>query len=1110
MDCPWCGSTNSESKSYCGDCGALLNVHCPACGGRSPPDKSFCGDCGGPLAPAAPTSGSDWQAVAHRSKDANAEHRQLTVMFCDLVGSTALSARLDAEELRDVMGAYQSCVAEMIQPFKGVIARYLGDGILAYFGWPEAHEDDAEQAVRAGLALVKAVADLRTEHNVDLQVRIGIATGMVLVGEGNAQGPAVYGETLNLASRLQEVAEPGVVVICTSTRRLTGGHFHYKDLHPVPLKGFPEPVPSSQIIGTSGVEGRFEARHNSKLAPLVGRNEEIELLLRRWRLAAQGQGRVVVLTGEPGIGKSHIALSLKAWIQDQPHVILRYFCSTHHVNSALFPFINQLERAARFDRDDSASVKLGKLEGLFSAAATNGADHPVALVANLLSLPVSDHYPLPKANPQALKEKTFEVLLAELKQLAARQPVLMIFEDIQWIDPTSLELLAQIVECVMQLRVLVVITARAEFVPPWPAHAHVTTMPLTRLSRTEGTKLVEQVTAGKALPLEVMNQILLRTDGVPLFIEELTKTVLESRLVQERDEHFVLDQPQPSLAIPTTLHASLIARLDRLAPVKEVAQIGAAVGREFSYELLSTVAGLSKQKLDDALDQLVRSELVFCRGELPKAIYTFKHALVRDAAYAGLLKTRRAELHTAIARALEHQFPELVQSVPETLAYHFAEAGQTDKAADYWLRAGKNAASRSANLEAVAHLQRGVEAAGSLPDDQTRNRLELDLQFALGPCLIAIQGPASNEAAMTFGRARELCARLGDPPEYLDVMFWLTTARVVRGELPKALEEIGIFLDLAESRGDRAILLNGMRGHAMILLFMGHFEEARSVAERAVEEFNASNEAERLAARVAGQDAGAAGLALLSWALWVLGNVDEAAAKIALAVQRANDVEHPHTQAYVYYYASVLHALRGESKIALGYAEQCLALSEEHGFRHWGGLSRAVRGICVSVLNPSANAFEEVMGALSEYQDAGYQLGITALYVLFCPALLLSGQYQAALDVVDRGLSTAKHNAERIFEAELYRQKAQALLARAAPDAESEAQSTLEHAITTARNQGAGSLELRAARDLAALWLEKGSRDEARGLLEPMIDGFTESVDSKDLADAKTLLNHLQ
>jgi predicted ATPase/class 3 adenylate cyclase len=1044
-------------------------------------------------------------------RDDAAERRHLTVMICDLVGSTALSARLDPEDLRRVIGAYHTCIAEIIARYQGIIARYMGDGVLVYFGYPQAHEDDAEQAMRAGLALVDAVANLKTDFEAALQVRIGIATGTVvvgdLIGEGAAQEQAVVGETPNLAARLQALAEPGAVVISANTRQVAGGLFEYRDLGLVALKGWTQPTPAWQVLGTSGAASRFEAQHTTRLTPLLGRADEIDLLSRRWRDATQGEGRVVVLTGEPGIGKSHIALAFQERLQAEPHIRLRHFCSAHHTNSALFPFIGQLERAARFERIDSPAEKLAKLEAVLVQSGVNPANS-VPILANLLSLPPSERYPLPELSPQKRKEATLAALTAQLEGLSAQQPVLVVFEDAHWVDPTSLELLALSVERLPKLRVLLLITARPEFVQPWPGHAHVTTLPLTRLNRRDGSAIIERIAAGKTLPGEVVNQILARTDGVPLFIEELTKTVLEGGLLQERDGDYVLDRPLPSLAIPTTLHASLMARLDRLAPVREVAQIGAVVGREFSYELLSAVAALPGKKLEEALAQLVQSELVFCRGEVPQAVYTFKHVLVRDAAYSGLLKSRRMQLHAAIAGAFEQRFPEIIETEPETLAHHLMEAGLNEKAVGYWLLAGKNAAMRSANLEAIAHLQRGVEVAGRLPAGESRDRAELDLQLVLGPCLIATQGPAANRAVATFARARELCERLGEPPEYLQVMFWLATVSVVRGELPQALEAIDALLNAAEARGDRPALINAIRGRAMILFFLGRIVEAREAIGRAVEVFGASEEADRLAARAAGQDAGAAMLALLSWVLWVLGQTDEAVTRMAAALERADAVNHAHTQAYALYYASVLHALRGEPAIAQAYAERCLAISEQHGFRQWLGLSHAIRGLCAAALDASGSPLDEVKSALDEYQRAGYQLGITAQFVLLCPALLNRNEPEAAQEVIDQGLSIVNHNGERFFEAELYRLKAGMLLMRGAPDAEVEA--LLDQALRTARGQQARSLELRAATDLAKLWMKQGNRAEARGVLSPIYARFSEGLDTRDLKEAKAVLAQLR
>jgi len=1025
-------------------------------------------------------------------------------MFCDLVGSTALSERLDPEDTRDIISAYFRCVAETVTCFDGFVAQYVGDGALVYFGYPQAHEDDAEQAVRAALAVVEAIE--RGNTGEPLQVRIGIATGMSvvgdLVGSGPSRGHAAVGDSPNLAARLQTLAQPGTVLICQSTRRLAAGHFHYSDLGTLALKGFAQPVPVYQVLQSSDIESRFDATHRTTLPSLFGRDEEMALLLGKWRRAALAEGQVVMLMGDAGIGKSNIALALDQRLKDQPHITLRYFCSAHHTNSALFPFISQLRRAAGFEHTDKPEERRSKLDALI--AQSHGDPEHVAVLADLLALPIGDGHPLQELSPEERKERTFAALSAQLSAFAEQQTVFIVFEDVHWIDPTSLDLLTSTVKRLPQCRALLLITARAEFTPSWPNEPHITTVPLTHLGPSSSARLVESVAEGRTLPKELIDAILARTDGVPLFIEELTKTVLESKLVRQHDGNYLFDGAWESSAIPTTLQASLMARLDRFAAVKEVAQIGAVAGREFHFEMLHAVAGLPKNSLEEALQQLERSGLVFRRGDIPHAIYTFKHTLVRDAAYTSLLKSRRAELHAAIANTLEKKFLEIVQTQPETLARHLTDAGLAERAIEYWLRAGKNAALRSANLEAIEHLKRGIELTRDLPGGAAKDKSELGLQLLLGPSLVATQGPAAGSALATFARARELCERLGQPPEYLQVMFWLATASVVRGELPQALEAIAGLPSAAEARGNQAALLNGIRGQGMILMFMGRITEARDTLKRAIEVFGASAEADRVAARTAGQDAGVSSLVLLAWVSWIAGQADEAMSHMCTALERADAIQHAHTRAYAWYYASVLHGLRGEPAVAQDYAERCLALSEQQGFRHWLGLSRSLRGICVAFLDASDDRLHEVKAALAAYRRGGYQLGLTVQFVLLCPVLLLRNQPDLALEVIDDGLAIVSHNTERFFEAELYRLKACALRMQGAADIEPE--SLLHQALQTARDQRARSLELRAATDLARLWMHQGKRHAAFDLLSPVYGGFDEGFDTRDLKEAKGVL----
>ena len=736
-----------------------------------------------------PTPLSDAPLTIDKTAKDTAERRQVTVMFSDLVGSTALSARMDPEDLREVISAYHRCVAETVRRCGGFVAKYMGDGVLAYFGYPRAHEDDAERAVQAGLALVEAVPKLNTAAGVSLQVRVGIATGLVVVGDligaGAAQEQAVVGETPNLAARLQALAEPGAVVISASTRRLTGGLFDYRDLGAVALKGFADSVPAWQALGASAAESRFAALHAST-TPLVGRGEEIELLLRRWEQAKGGDGCVVLVSGEPGIGKSRIAETILEWLSGEPHIRLRLFCSPHHQDSALYPSITRLERAAGFRRDDTDEQRLAKLEAVL-ALATNDLGEAVPLLADLLSVPTCGRYPALDLTPQKRKEKTLRALVGQVEGLAVGQPTLLVVEDAHWADPTSRELFDLIVERAPSLPLLAIVTFRPEFAPPWVGRPQVTLISLSRLPHRLRAEMIMHVTGGKALPKEIADQITDRTDGVPLFIEELTKSVIESGLLVASGDHYLASGPVPPLAIPTSLQASLLARLDRLAPTRDVAQIGAALGRQFSHELISAVAEMPREQLDDALAQLVNAELIFRRGTPPDAEYTFKHALVQDAAYSTLLRSRRQQLHGRIAAILEARFPETVQAQPNVLAQHYAEAGLTDKAVGYWLVAARQSVARWALAEAVTQLRKGLALLAGMPDSTARQEQELDLQLTLGQVLIASKGYAAPEPAEAYARARALCDQIDRPRQLISVLDGQMSLALSRGELTSAL-----------------------------------------------------------------------------------------------------------------------------------------------------------------------------------------------------------------------------------------------------------------------------------------------------------------------------------
>ncbi|MCZ6524861.1 MAG: AAA family ATPase, partial [Alphaproteobacteria bacterium] len=713
------------------------------------------GELGASAVPApAPTS----------APSAEAERRQLTVMFVDLVGSTALSERLDPEDLREVLRAYQETCAESVGRFGGHIAKYIGDGLLVYFGYPQAHEDDARRAVNAGLGVVTGIAALNRrlgeDQGVELAVRVGIHTGLVVAGEmgvgESREAGAIVGETPNLAARLERLAAPDTVVISAATRRLVEGLFECDDLGPQRLKGISEAVATFRVRGVSDAPSRFEAATQRGLTELVGRGSEVDLLLDRWAHATEGEAQVVLLSGEAGIGKSRILRAVHERLAGEPHDEVIYHCSPYHQNSALYPAIEQLERALRFATSDRAQHKLDKLEAALSGLSL-AVDELAPPLASMLSLPAEGRYPAQAVSPQLLRRRTLEALLSVIEARAARTPVLMVVEDAHWIDPSTLEMLGLLIERLRSARIFLLVNCRPEFEPSWGRHAHLTALRLNRLSLRESAEVVARVVGGKTFPDEVLEQILSRTDGVPLFVEELTKTVLESGLLSREDGGYVLKGPLPPLAIPASLHDSLMARLDRLAAVKEVAQLASTLGRSFSYELLAAISPLDGPDLEAALSELEIAELVFKRGVAPDLTFEFKHALIQDAAYQSLLKSSRQRHHARIAQVLEEKFPATVEGEPELLAHHYTEAGLGGPAIDHWQRAGQRAMQRSAHVEAEGHLRKGLAVLEGMAETPERRRREIALHNTLGVCLMPTRGFGNPEVAEAFARAASIC-----------------------------------------------------------------------------------------------------------------------------------------------------------------------------------------------------------------------------------------------------------------------------------------------------------------------------------------------------------------
>ena len=1030
----------------------------------------------------------------------DAERRQLTVMFCDVVGSTALSTRHDPEDLRELIGGYHRAVAETVGCFDGFVAKYMGDGVLIYFGYPQAHEDDAEQAVRAALAVIDAVGRLPVRE--DLRVRLGIATGLAvvgdLIGEGAAQERGVVGETPNLAARLQALATPNTLVIAEATRRQIGQMFDLEDLGPQQLAGFAEPQRAWRVLGASGEVSRFEALRSGE-TPLVGRDEEIELLRRRWEQAKSGEGRVVLISGEPGIGKSRLTTALSAHIESEPHTRLRYFCSPHHQDSSLYPFIAQLERAAGFTRDDTVDAKLGKLRALLAPGMRD--DDDIALLSELLSLPSSaaDLY----LSERRKREKLLGALLNQLEAKARHRPVLMVFEDAHWIDPTSRELLDLSVDRVRHLPVLLAITFRPEFQPPWGGLSHVMNLTLNRLGERDGETLVHKLAGDAALTAEIVGEIVERTDGVPLFVEELTKAVLESAGQSDRVTAVLWAASHAVQSVPSTLHASLMARLDRLGPApKETAQIGAVLGREFSYELIEPVTQRPERELQASLRQLTDAGLLFCRGTAPHASYLFKHALVQDAAYGTLLRARRREMHARVAGVLEQHFADLVERQPELLAHHLTAAGKIERAVDQWLKPGRHAGSRSAYLEAIAHLERGLDLLQSLPESPDRDGCEIDLQLALAGCRLTAKGAAA--AKPPYMRAFDLAESSGSPQQRFDALYGVWQATNMSGGSAAASPLLARLLSMTEDEGDDGLRLQALHSAWATWAFAGDPAKTREHTDAGRLLYDPEKHASHRFV-YGGHDPGACAGYMGAHAEWLLGYPEKALASAAASLALAERLAHPFSLSLALTLCSVLHLNRCEPERALSLvgAAEVLAAEQRFSLILEPGILRGVALLRQGVIDEATARIRE---GIANWTRLGRTIFLPDSLAFLAEGLIRHGDRMAALAALREGLEIARSTGEHGWDAELHRLAGTLLVAE---NKLNEGEASLQQAIRIAQAQQAKSLELRAARDLARLWGEQGRRTEARDLLAPVYDWFTEGFDIADLKEAKALLDQL-
>jgi predicted ATPase/class 3 adenylate cyclase len=1074
-------------------------MRCKECGSRNPKTVTSCARCGGPLRPRLP------KVQPELTESSSAERRRVTVVFCDLVGSTELSGQLDPEELDEVVRKYRNAAADVIRRQEGHVLQFLGDGVLACFGYPIGHEDDARRAVRAALEVVEAVMQLDSRMSQSLQVRIAVHTGLAIVGKlSDESGITIIGETPNVAARLQSLAEPGTVIVSDSTYRLVEGFFVSSHLGPHRLKGIQRSIDLYSVLSESRVQSHFERAIAKGLTPFVSREAELHLLLDKWSEARDGPSQIVFLTGEAGIGKSRLLRMLRERTAGEIVIDLAVRCSQYYQDSALYPWIDLLQRLFGFESAEPVEAKLDKLE---RALDSFGFSLELPLFAELLSLP-NDRYPVLSMSPQRRKQKTFDAILAWLFKLAERNPTRLIVEDVHWADPSSLGLLGLLVDKVAQTRMFVALAFRSGFILPWRIKPHVTNIALAPLSR-EATDLMVSEVAGGELPPSLAQEIVEKTEGVPLFVEELTRMVLESGILDKKDTGYELTSSSPFLAIPSTLYESLMARLDRLGTAKEVAQIAAVIGKECSYDLLRAVSQFEETKLTGALIRLVDAELFDQRPTSSANNYRFRHALIRDAAYESLLKKKRRQYHRKTAEILQERFPETVEAQPELLANHFSEAGLIAEAVPFWIKAGQRAIERSADQEALRHLSRGLELLNLLPESLERFRDELLLQTCLGTALIATKGFSSPDVERAYSRARQLCQQAGEVPQLFPVLSGLWMFYTSRGEHVAARDLAEHCLRIAQTVEDTGLLVHSHQILGVGLIITGDFVKANENLQQALEKYDARKH--RSMVYTYGQDPAAFVLTLISWPLWFLGYPDQALRRCREAETLAHQLNHPFTSLTVAAFGTWLYQFTRNPEAVEALASQAISISTDHGFAFYRPYGLIMRGWALTERGQVSDGIAQMRTGLDEYRTTGGGSIKPSFLSPLAEAYGKMGQFKQALNVLAEAKDLADENEERWWQAELHRIKGELLLQHrgghtAMHNDEVEAEDCFHQALGVARSQRAKSLELRAAMSLCRLWIPQSRCSEAQRLLQKSLDTFEEGFETRDLTDAKLLM----
>ena len=1042
--------------------------------------------------------------VKHSTGPISGERRQLTVLFCDMVGFTELASRLDPEILQNIIRVYEDTCAASITRYEGYVFQRLGDGIVAFFGYPLAHEGEAERAIRAGLDLIDAFANLDVPDAGQLQVRIGIATGLVVVA--SAEKGAV-GETMNLASRLQNIAQVNTIVVSDRVQRLAGGSFDYDDLGEQALKGIARPTHAYCIVGVSEAASRFEAAQSEGLTPLVGREQELGLLEERWQLAQDGEGQVVLLSGEPGIGKSRILSALRERLEGQGAQTLGYQCSPYYINSAFWPITENLDRALSFARDETPDSKLDKLEALIVGDYQRPLSD-VRFIASMLSIPCDERYGPITMTPEKYKDETLRTNVDLIDLAAKKRPSVLLFEDGHWADPTTLEVVDLLIDRVKDIPLLIVLTHRPEFQSRWSDQGHVASLNLSKLSRAQSSALVSRVTDDKALPSDLLEQILAKTDGVPLFVEELTKSILESGELTDTGDQYKYAGKSHSVTIPATLRDSLMARLDRFAAAKEIAQVGAAIGREFSYELISAVAPIAQAKLDDALTQITDAGLAFRRGTPPGATYTFKHALVQDAAYDSLLKSRRRELHGKIAAVIEEHFPHSTYAEPEVLAHHLSAARQAEAAIPFWQKAGELALQRMALIEAISHLNHGLELVPTLSHSRERDASELGLRIPLGIAWQSLKSPAAAEVWSSFHPALALAQSLGRNDALLPILDGLMYCVMAQGRVAEALQWAEEMLDLAKLTGDADLLLVGHNEIVACNASLGRLIETLEHCDKIMELYD--DEKHHYLADIINPDPKTVAGVSSSNVTWMLGYPDRAV--------RINDEMNAHARRRAHPF-DLSVALSGNGADVFDFrcesaelrirAEECERLGRENSMPFLSECLAPLRfGLAFLREGRPAEGIAPFKAGLKVWDAAGVKFISPYWNAVLAEAMALTGEVDNALHLIDEQIEQVERPGweERVYYAEILRLKGWLFTLK---DDFAGAEKNYNASLEWAREQQAKSWELRTSTSLARLWQEQGKRKEAHDLLAPVYDWFTEGFDTKDLKEAEALLKEL-